>query len=93
MVHIENAILLSHKKVKFCHLQQHGWTLRVLCYVEIRQRKTDTVSSHVYVESKKPKKNQTPNQKSSHRTDWLPEVRVGGGQSGCKGLKGIHCQL
>ena len=71
--------------------------MRVLCYVEIRQRKTNTVSSHVYVESKKPKKKkkkkQNPKTKKAHREDWWPEVRVGGGQSGCRGLKGIHCQL
>ena len=45
--------------------------MRVLCYVEIRQRKTNTVSSHVYVESKKPKKKtkkkNPQNQKSSQR--------------------------
>ena len=26
-VHIHNGVILSHKKrIKFCHLQQHGWT-------------------------------------------------------------------
>ena len=35
VVHIYNGILLSHKKrIKFCHLQQHGWTWRVLCLVK-----------------------------------------------------------
>ena len=45
--------------------------MRALCYVEIRQRKTNTVSSHVYVESKKTNKQKTnkkpQNQKSSQR--------------------------
>ena len=36
--------------MKFCHLQQHGWTL-ALCQMK-RQRKTDTVYL-LYVESKK----------------------------------------
>ena len=25
-IYIHNGILLSHKKMKFCHLQQHGCT-------------------------------------------------------------------
>ena len=34
-IYIHNGILLSHKKImKFCHLQQHGWTWRGLCYVK-----------------------------------------------------------
>ena len=28
----------KEKRMKFCHLQQHGWTWRVLCYVkQVRQ--------------------------------------------------------
>ena len=26
VVHIYNGILVNHKKEKWCHLQQHGWT-------------------------------------------------------------------
>ena len=32
-IHKHNGILLSHKKEKCCHLQQHGWTQRILCLV------------------------------------------------------------
>ena len=27
---MENGILFSHERVKFCYLQQHGWTWRAL---------------------------------------------------------------
>ena len=30
-----NGILLSHKKAKLCHLQQHAWTWRILCLVNL----------------------------------------------------------
>ena len=30
-IFIPNEILFSHKKVKFYHLQQDGWTWRALC--------------------------------------------------------------
>ena len=34
-IYMHNRILLSHKKrMKFCHLQQHGQTWRVLCEVK-----------------------------------------------------------
>ena len=45
-VYIYNGILLSHKKLKFCHLQQCGWTQSVLCLVKsVRQRNTNTLLS------------------------------------------------
>ena len=52
---IYNGILLNHKKrMNFCHLLQLGWTWRALCLVKyVRQRKTNTVCYHLYVESKK----------------------------------------
>ena len=41
---IYTGILLSHKKgMKFCRLQQHGWTWNVIMLGEISQRKTNTV--------------------------------------------------
>ena len=39
--HAHHGILLSHKKMKFCHLQEHGWTWRVLCFSEISQTEKD----------------------------------------------------
>ena len=33
-IYLSNEILLSHKKMKTCHLQQHGWTWRVLCLLK-----------------------------------------------------------
>ena len=42
------------KKMKPCHLWQHGWILRTLGSVkQLRQRKTNTTWSHFYLESKK----------------------------------------
>ena len=38
---------------KFCHLQQHGWTLQGKYAKEIRQKKTNIVWYHLYVDSKK----------------------------------------
>ena len=36
------GILLSHKeRMKFCHLQQHGWTQRVLCQVKYECNKIE----------------------------------------------------
>ena len=35
----------SAKKVKFCHLQQHGQDLEGIMLSEINQRKTNTVES------------------------------------------------
>ena len=41
-------------KIKFCHLQQHGWIWRVFIMLsKISQRKTNTVCFHVHVESLK----------------------------------------
>ena len=49
---IYTGILLSHKKgMKFCHLQQHGWTCNVIMLGEISQRKTNTVY-HLYKKCK-----------------------------------------
>ena len=46
---------------------------------EITQRKTNTVWSHLYVESEKNKKQKTPNQTQKKRSDlWLPEAEGGG---------------
>ena len=43
---------ISYKKsMKIFHLQQCGWIHRVLCLV--KQRKTNTVCYHLYMESKK----------------------------------------
>ena len=34
-------------------MQQHGWTWKVLCLVKyVKQRKTNTVCYHLYVDSK-----------------------------------------
>ena len=52
MVYIHNGILSNYKKE--CHLWQHGRTLRTLGSVkQFRQRKTNTIWSHLYLESKK----------------------------------------
>ena len=34
VVHIYSAVLLSHKRMKFCLLWQHGWTKRIWCLVK-----------------------------------------------------------
>ena len=54
VVHIYNGILLNHEeRIKSCHLQQHGWTERVLCWVAFfRQRKTNAIWFHWHVEFK-----------------------------------------
>ena len=40
--------------MKFCHMQQYGWTWRGLCLVKyVRQEKTNTLHYHLHVESKK----------------------------------------
>ena len=42
--HTEEYSSAKRKRMKFCHLQQHGWTSRVLCLVKyVRQRKINTV--------------------------------------------------
>ena len=58
VLYIYNGVLLSHnKRIKICYSKQHGWTWRVLCLVKsVRQRKTNTVSFHLYVEFKKQNK-------------------------------------
>lgn len=48
------------KRRKSCHLPHHGWNLRILCYVKC-QRMTNTIWSHLYVESKKAKVTETEN--------------------------------
>ena len=54
VVYIYNGILFSHKqKMKFCHLQQHGWTQNIMLSEWVRKRKTSIISYHLYVESKK----------------------------------------
>ena len=41
------------KRRKFCHLQQHGWTWRVLCLSEITETEKDKYwMIHLHVESK-----------------------------------------
>ena len=52
--YIHNGLLLRYKKrMKFCHLKQHGWTWRVLFLDRESQRKTNILYLHLYVESKK----------------------------------------
>ena len=43
------------KRTEFCYLQQHGWTWMALgiMRIEIRQRMTNTIWYHLYMESKK----------------------------------------
>ena len=51
----EDVINICHssvRKMKYCHLWQHGWTSRVLLS-EINHIKTNTVWFHLYVEYKK----------------------------------------
>ena len=50
VIHID--IIQPSKRIKSCHLWQHGWISRALCWVkEVRQRKTNTVWSLLYVKS------------------------------------------
>ena len=37
----------------FCHLKQHGWAWKFIMLSEISQRKTSTVTYHIYVKPKK----------------------------------------
>lgn len=48
VVHVHHGVLLSQKQGQnTCHWQQHGWTLRVSCYViHDRQAKQSTPSFH-----------------------------------------------
>ena len=39
---IRNGILLSHKKrMKYCHMWQHGWTKRLSYSCEVSQKEKD----------------------------------------------------
>ena len=68
---------LAIKKMKSCHLWQHGWTLRVLCSVKyVRGRKINTIRFHLCVEYNKQINEQTKQNKNTQiqRPDWwLPD--------------------
>ena len=69
-VHIDNGILLSHKKEwDKCHLQQATWMdLEIIIPSEANQRKIRIIWYHLYVESKKIVQiNLFTNQKQTHR--------------------------
>ena len=51
--HTHSGVLLSHKKIKYCHLQQHRWDLEIIIPREVTQRETNIICYHSYVESQK----------------------------------------
>jgi len=52
VVYMYSGILLSHKKNKKCHLQQHGWTWRLSQSVKVSQTEKKNIKwYHLYVET------------------------------------------
>ena len=47
--------IIQPQKIKFCHLQQHGWTLRALCEVRWvnREKQVPHVESKIKIKQKK----------------------------------------
>lgn len=74
MVYMYNGILFTAKS---CHLWQHGWNWRLFCKVtDAKQRKTDTAWYHLYVGSKKKKKNEEAKKEVKlTETKWMVVAR------------------
>ena len=53
VVHIYNGILLSHKKNEIMPFAATWMDLEIIILSEVRQRKTNIIWYHLYVESKK----------------------------------------
>ena len=53
VVHTYNGILLSHKKNKIMPFAAIKMSLEIIILNELRQRKTNIIRYHLYVESKK----------------------------------------
>ena len=79
-----------NKRMKQCHLQQHGWTWRLsLLCEEVRKRKTITVWYHSYVESQIWHK-RTYLQNRNRLTDMENRLVFAKGE-GCE--RGMDCEL
>lgn len=51
--HTHSGILFSHKRVKSCHLWQHGWNWRTSCQgKQAKDRKTNMAYSYSHAEAK-----------------------------------------
>ena len=78
------------KSVEFCHLQPHGWTWGVLCLVKhAKQRKTNTVWYHLWVESKKHRKPVSITKKEQTHKEQTCSFLWGeeSGEGQCKGRR------
>jgi hypothetical protein len=53
VVLVHNRIISSPRRMKFCYLQQHGYTWRSLLSEINRHNKTNATCSHLHVDSKK----------------------------------------
>ena len=68
VVHIYNGLLLSHKKNEIMPFAATWMDLEIIILSEVRQRKTNIIWYHLYVESKKMiQMNLFTKQKQTHR--------------------------
>ena len=71
--------IIQSGRRKSCHLQQHGWTLRALCYMKSgKQRKTNAIRYHLHVESRKAKVTETESRMVVIRGLGVGEIDVNG---------------
>ena len=52
VVHIQNGILLSHKRNEIMSFPATWLQLEIITLSEVSQKKTNSISYHLYVESK-----------------------------------------
>ena len=79
--------------MKFCHLQQHGWTWNIIMLGEISQRKTNTVY-HLYKKCKIIKLVILTKRNRLRYTENIPvENGEGEGQNRSKGLKEVQTTM
>ena len=78
--YLYNGKLLSHKRIKSCHLQQHGWAGGH--YVKWNKSGRESIWYHIYVESKKIEQTSEYDIKKSRFTDTQTSGYQCGGDRG-----------